>query len=116
MSKTLPLPRSSNIAEGWHLRFKSLVHCTHPTHWIFLDANKLEQGLTDQKIADRLMLSSNIACRNIVLSQYSVLIDISIKHSNDHSVLLVQKLYFLTEDIPGDLTGALYQIPSSKLS
>ena len=36
--------------------FKSLVQCTNPTLWSFLDALKLEQGLTDQKIADRLML------------------------------------------------------------
>ena len=35
---------------------KSLVQCTNPTLWSFLDALKLEQGLTDQKIADRLML------------------------------------------------------------
>ena len=36
------LPRSSNIAEGWHLGFKSLVQCTNPTLWTFLDALKLE--------------------------------------------------------------------------
>ena len=36
--------------------FKSLVQCTNPTLWSFLDALKLEQGLTGQKIADRLML------------------------------------------------------------
>ena len=36
--------------------FKSLVQCTNPTLWSFLDALILEQGLTDQKIADRLML------------------------------------------------------------
>ena len=47
---------SSNIAEGWHLGFKSLVQCTNPTLWSFLDALKLEQGLTDQKISDWLML------------------------------------------------------------
>ena len=49
------LPISSNIAEVSHLGFKSLVQCTKPTLWTFLDALKLEQGLTDQKIADRLM-------------------------------------------------------------
>ena len=36
--------------------FKSLVQYTSPTLWSFLDALKLEQGLTEQKIADRLML------------------------------------------------------------
>ena len=38
--------------------FKSLVQCTNPSLWFFLDALKLEQGLTDQKIADRLMLKA----------------------------------------------------------
>ena len=98
------MPKSFNIAEGWHLGFKSLVQCTNPTRWTFFDALNLEQGLTEQKITDWLMLrapeprankwievdqkmeekmafdndryelSSNSACRNIVLSQYSVLI------------------------------------------
>jgi len=49
------LPRSSNLAEGWHNGFRSLVQCTNPTIWKFLEALKLEQGLTDQKITDRLM-------------------------------------------------------------
>ena len=80
--------------------FKFLVQCTNPTFWTLLDALQLEQGLTDQNIAEQLMLrapeprakkwievdqklekkmvaydnyryelSSNSACRNIVLSQ-----------------------------------------------
>jgi hypothetical protein len=32
-----------------------LVQCTNHTIWNFLTALKLEQGLTDQKITDRLM-------------------------------------------------------------
>ena len=50
------LPRSSNMAVGWHNGFRSLVRCSNPTIWSFLDALKLEQGLTDQKIAERLLL------------------------------------------------------------
>ena len=50
------LPRSSNMAEGWHNGFRSLVRCSNPTIWSFLDALKLEQGLTDQKIAECLLL------------------------------------------------------------
>ena len=50
------LPRSSNMAEGWHNGFRSLVRCSNPTIWSFLDALKLEQRLTDQKIAERLLL------------------------------------------------------------
>ena len=34
------LPRSSNITEGWHNSFSSLVNCTHPTIWTFLEALK----------------------------------------------------------------------------
>ena len=36
--------------------FRSLVCCTNRTIWTFLDAMKLEQGFTYQKLADRLML------------------------------------------------------------
>ena len=56
------LPRSttpfhaSNMTEGWHNGFQSLVRCTNPTIWTYLDAIKLEQELTDQELADRLML------------------------------------------------------------
>ena len=50
------MPRSSNMADGWHDGFKSLVRCSNPTIWTFLDALKLEQGLTDHKIAERLLL------------------------------------------------------------
>ena len=44
------------MAEGWHNGFLSLVRCSNPTIWSFLDALKLEEGLTDQKIAERLLL------------------------------------------------------------
>ena len=44
------IPRSSNIAEGWHNGSSSLVSCAHPTVWKFLDAFRLEQALTDIKI------------------------------------------------------------------
>ena len=44
------LPRSSNLAEGWHNGFRALLGCTNPAIWFFLTALKLEQGLTDQKI------------------------------------------------------------------
>jgi len=49
------VPRSSNIAEGWHNGFRSLVGCAHPTVWKFLDALKLEQSLTDFKLVQHLM-------------------------------------------------------------
>ena len=42
------LARSSNIAEDGYPGLKSLVQCTNPTLWTFLDALKLEQGLIDQ--------------------------------------------------------------------
>ena len=49
------LPRSSNIAEGWHNGFRSLMGCTNPTIWRFIDVLKKEQDLTDWKIAQKLM-------------------------------------------------------------
>ena len=47
------IPRSSNIAEGWHHGFHSMLSCSNPTLWKFLDALKSEQALTDQKLARR---------------------------------------------------------------
>ena len=49
------LPRSSYLAEGWHNGFRALLGCTNPTIWSLLTALKLEQGLTDQKMTDRLI-------------------------------------------------------------
>ena len=48
------LPRSSNIAEGFHHGFHSMLGCSHPTIWKFLDTIKAEQSLTDVKLAKRL--------------------------------------------------------------
>ena len=62
----------SNIVEGWHLGFKSLVQCTSPTLCTFLDALKLEQRLTDQKIADRLMLRQKTVVVKQCVSLYNV--------------------------------------------
>ena len=43
------LPRSTNIAEGWHWGFNSMLGCSNPTIWKFLDCVKAEQSLTDMK-------------------------------------------------------------------
>ena len=48
------IPRSSNIAEGWHNGCSSLVGCAHPTVWKFLDALRQEQALSDIKITSHL--------------------------------------------------------------
>ena len=45
------LSRSSNIAEGWHDGFKTLVGCTNPAMWKFLECLMLEQASKDLKIA-----------------------------------------------------------------
>ena len=37
------IPRSSNIAEGCHHGFHSMLSCSNPTLWKFLDALKSEQ-------------------------------------------------------------------------
>ena len=49
------LPRSSNIAEGWHHGFNSMLSCSNPTIWKFLDCLKKEQDLTDVKITKMMM-------------------------------------------------------------
>ena len=46
----LLLPRSSNIAEGWHHGFHTLLSCSNPTIWKFLSCLKNEQDITDVKI------------------------------------------------------------------
>ena len=51
----LLLPRSSNIVEGWHHEFRSMMGCSNPTIWRFLDYLKKEQNLTDVKITQHLM-------------------------------------------------------------
>ena len=38
------LPRSTNIAEGWHRGFNSMLGCSNPTIWKFLDCVKAEQS------------------------------------------------------------------------
>ena len=44
------LPKSSNIAEGWHNGFRSLLSCTNLTIRRLIKAIHKEQGLTDVKI------------------------------------------------------------------
>ena len=51
----LMIPRSSNIAEGWHHGFHSMMSCSKPTIWKFLDCLKAEQSLTDVKLTKRLL-------------------------------------------------------------
>ncbi len=46
----MKLPRSTNMAEGWHHGFNSMLSCTHPTIWKFLEALKKEQNLTRLKL------------------------------------------------------------------
>ena len=54
-STLMLLPRSTNIAEGWHHGFNSMLSCHNPTVWKFLDCLKAEQDLTDLKMTRRLM-------------------------------------------------------------
>ena len=49
------LPRSSNIAEGWHNGFAQMLSCTNPSIWKFLDCLRSEQSLTDAKLTKRLL-------------------------------------------------------------
>ena len=54
-SSLMLLPRSTNIAEGWHHGFNSMLSCSNPTIWKFLDCLKSEQDLTDVKITKKMM-------------------------------------------------------------
>ena len=49
------LPRSTNIAEGWHRGFNSMLGCSNPAIWKFLDCVKVEQSLTDLKKTKKIM-------------------------------------------------------------
>lgn len=40
----LDLPRTNNCVEGWHTSFNSLLSCSHPTIWKFLNILKAEQS------------------------------------------------------------------------
>ena len=51
----LGLPRSSNIVEGWNNSFNSMLSCSHPSIWKFLECLGKEQNLTDQKITMQLV-------------------------------------------------------------
>ena len=47
------LPRSTDIAEGWHRGFNSMLRFSKPTIWKFLDCVKAEQ--TDMKKTKQIM-------------------------------------------------------------
>ena len=47
------IQRSSNIPEGWHHGFHSMLSCSKPTIWKSLDCLKAEQALTDVKKTKR---------------------------------------------------------------
>ena len=49
------LPRSFNLAEGWHNGFRCLVGCSNHTIWPFIDVLKKELDLTDWKINQKMM-------------------------------------------------------------
>lgn len=36
-------PRSNNLVEGWHFRFKKQIPSNHPNVWMFMDAIQREQ-------------------------------------------------------------------------
>ena len=51
----LLLSRSSNIAEGWHHGFRSMLFCQNPSIWKFLECLKKEQSLTEVKMTKMMM-------------------------------------------------------------
>ena len=51
----LLLPQSSNIAEGWHHGFRSMLSCQNPSIWKFLECLKKEHSLTEVKMTKMMM-------------------------------------------------------------
>ena len=49
------LDRSSNKAEGWHNGFSTMMACSNPTIWKFLECLKKEQALTDVKLTKHMV-------------------------------------------------------------
>ena len=54
----LLLPRSSNIAEGWHHDFNAMISGSNPSMWNFLQCLKNEQNITDVKMTKLMMRES----------------------------------------------------------
>ena len=52
---TLLLPRSSNMVEGWHHGFRSMLSYQNPSIWKFLECLKKEQSLTKVKMTKMMM-------------------------------------------------------------
>ncbi len=42
--------RTNNVVEGWNNRFSSLLSCSHPNFWKFLQGLKKEQSFVDGEI------------------------------------------------------------------
>ena len=49
------IPRSTNVAEGWHRGFNSMMSCSNPTLWKFIDCLRAEQALTDARHTKRFL-------------------------------------------------------------
>ncbi|RWS21740.1 uncharacterized protein B4U80_09561 [Leptotrombidium deliense] len=44
------LPKTNNSVEGWHRAFSSLIDCSHPTIWKFIDGIKQDQSINELKL------------------------------------------------------------------
>ena len=51
----LLLPRSSNIADGWHFGFRSMLSCQNTSIWKFLECLKKGQRITAVKMTKMMM-------------------------------------------------------------
>ena len=46
------IPRSTNKAEGWHRGFNSMMSCSNPTLWKFIDCLRAEQSHADADFSE----------------------------------------------------------------
>ena len=67
------MPRTNNHLEGWHNGFNTLVNCSHPNIYSFLNCLKDEQSLVDFKFDNALMNNPDNTQRNFINNRYKTL-------------------------------------------
>jgi len=95
---------SSNIPEGWHHGFHSMLSCSKPTIWKFLDRLKAKPALTDVKKTQKRRAGTTWA----TCTQMDALWSTTILRIVDHNVLAPDT--YLTTNFSG-LLGKLQKVP-----
>ena len=83
----LLLPRSSNIAEGWHHGFNAMMSCSNPSIWKFLQCLKNEQNITDVKMT-KLMIRESPEPRSAKWRKYDEKLQAVIQKFDSYPTIL----------------------------